>query len=175
MNQINYPPLIDFIVNNTSEPDCDCAFAFAWSHRCTGIAIPWDSSCRFHIVIKTQITVCSRSDGHHEIFCFASVRLTSGNCSTFAHFQPLVLATGFTASLHWYSRQCSVLNWSWRYVRPAQSQVWVGCIPVVLQSRRTFWLFFFVCLNACIVTTFLLRLFDLLSDLNWWHLWIPVK
>lgn len=50
------------------------------------------------IIPKAPILVYCRLTGHHEIFCFASVRLTSGNSSTFAHYEPLVSPAELTIS-----------------------------------------------------------------------------
>lgn len=78
---------------------------------------------------KAPISVYSCSAGHHELFCTLSITLTSGNCSTFAHSQPLVCPTVLTASPHWCCPQCCLWSWSWRYVHPAQSCVCLGWIP----------------------------------------------
>lgn len=161
--QTNYPP--DWFHHKQYLWTGLCAFVFTWSHRCIWIEahftrIPHHQyiKCRFyrHIVGKWSlqkgpISICSCLAGHHEIFCSASVRLTSGNCSTFAHFQPLVCPTVLTASLHWYCSQCSLWNWSWRYVCPTRSHVCVSCIPLVVQSRSPFMAFFlfFVWLSVC--------------------------
>lgn len=70
----------------------------------------WDQVVwRFaHIMSKwwlQRLKFLSRSAGHHKIFFSSSVRLTSGNCSTFAHLQPLVLSSAFTGSWRCCCRQ----------------------------------------------------------------------
>lgn len=99
-----------------------------------GLIISW-----VNMTPNVKISIWSCSAGHHEIFCSSSVRLTSGNCSTFAHLQPLVRSPAFTGSLCCCCRQSSLWKWTLRYVCPSQRHVWVGCGPLV-ESLRFGWI-----------------------------------